>query len=495
VRKAIVIGAGLGGLATAVRLAASGFDVTVLEKNVAIGGRCNIYQQAGYTFDTGPSILLMVDVLHELFRSAGRDMREYLDLIRLPFNYRIRFGDGEMLDVSNDALSMARQMEAMEPGAGRQYARYLQDAGYKYRVARTRFTDRNFRAWNEFFTLPNLYYMLRTNTLSKLEPFASRYFHDPRLRLALTFQTMYLGLSPADAPAIYSLLAYTELVHGIWYPRGGMYEIPRALGRLLAELGGEVRVGAEVEEIVVRHGKATGARLKGGQEIAADVVVCNADLPYSYEHLIPPRFRAPYANGKLEKLRYGCSAFMLYLGTDRVYESLFHHNVFLSQDASANFRQIFEEQRLPDDPSFYVHCPTRTDPGMAPAGGDAVYVLAPVPSLQGQVDWRVDGPAFRERLLDKVEKLAAPGIRGHLVTERTVTPADWAEMYNLRKGATFGLSHHFAQVGYFRPRNRASALDHLYFVGASTVPGGGVPMVFISSRLVTERVLEEVPLS
>lgn len=491
-KKAIIVGAGLGGLATAVRLQHQGFQTIILEKNSRVGGRCDIWQQDGFTFDTGPSILLMPDVFHELFRSVGRELRDYIDLIRLPFNYRVTFGDGTSLDVSCDDFAMRRQLDAMEPGAGAQYLRFLEDAGYKYRTARQRFTDRNFRTWAEFLTPLNFCYLLRVNALVKLSDFVARYFTDPRIQISLTFQTMYLGLAPRDAPAIYSLLPYTELVEGIWYPMGGVYQIPMALQTLLAELGGEVRTGCTVEEVLVRRRRASGVRLASGEELQADVVICNADLPQSYRSIVPPAFRAPYENGALDRLRYGCSAFMLYLGVDRVYDHLFHHNVYLAADVERNFEQIFREERLPDDPSFYVHCAARTDPNVAPAGSDAIYVLAPVPHLGPNVDWAVQGQCFRERVLDRVEALAAPGIRRHIKVERMITPADWSCTYNLRHGATFGLSHDFFQVGYMRPRNKAAGLGNLYFVGAGTVPGGGVPMVFIGSKLVAERVQQEV---
>ncbi|HWE63937.1 MAG TPA: phytoene desaturase family protein, partial [Chloroflexota bacterium] len=435
---------------------------------------------------------LMVDALRELFSAVGRAIDDYLDLVRLPFNYRIRFGDGSLLDVSNDQAAMRRQLDAFEPGAGEAYLRYLEDAGQKYRVSRRRFTDRNFRSWAAFLTPINLYYLLRVQALHRLAPFAARYFTDPRLRIAFTFQTMYLGLSPADAPAIYSLLPYTELLDGIWYPMGGMYSIPLALARLLEDLGGEIRLQCPVEEVAVRQRRATGVRLTDGSTLRADVVVCNADLPHSYRTLVPPGFRKPYEHDRLDRLRYGCSAFMLYLGVDTVYDQLFHHNVFLSARPEHNFDQIFKQGRLPDDPSFYVHCAARTDPAMAPSGCDTVYILVPVPPLTGGVDWQVEGPRFRERVLERVEAVAAPRIREHIVVERMITPVDWARGYNLRHGATFGLSHDLLQVGYLRPRNKAAALDRLYFVGASTVPGGGVPMVFIGSRLVAERIAQEV---
>jgi phytoene desaturase len=271
-----------------------------------------------------------------------------------------------------------------------------------------------------------------------------------------------------------------------------MYEIPLALARLLGEFGGEVRTGALVEEIMVRGDRVAGVRLAGGTTLAADVVVCNADLPYSYRTLVPERYRAPYQHGRLDRLRHGCSAFMLYLGVDRRYEQLFHHNVFLSRDPADNFADIFQRFRLPSDPSFYVHCGARTDPGVASPGRDALFILAPVPHLHPGIDWVTEAPRYRELMLDRLEAVAAPEVRRHIVAERMVTPVEWGAQYNLYHGATFGLSHDFFQVGYMRPRNKAAALEGLYFAGASTVPGGGVPMVLISSRLVAQRVQREV---
>src|SRR5579884_724211 len=287
-RRAVIIGAGLGGLATAVRLRHAGWDVEILEKNDRPGGRCNQIREAGFTFDTGPTLLLMPDVLVDLFSSVGCNLTRYLDLIPVNPNYRLHWGDGASLEFTTNLDRMDEQLEAIEPGSARAFRRYLADAGYKYRVSRDRFVERNFNHWYEFATLTNLYYLLRTHTLRKLDRHAARYFRDPRLIAAFTFQAMYLGLAPSQAPSVYSLLPYTEMAEGIWFPRGGMYSLVEALQSLAVELGVEIETGVEVEALEAAGGRVRGVRLSGGAVRLADAVVSNVDLPYAYESLLPP---------------------------------------------------------------------------------------------------------------------------------------------------------------------------------------------------------------
>lgn len=490
--SAIVIGAGLGGLSTAIRLAHSGVSTRVLEKNASPGGRCNVWTEQGFTFDTGPTLLLMRDVLDDLFASVGRRLEDYLDLVRVRPNYRITFGDGTVLEVSDDRAAMIAQLERIEPGAGQRYGHFLNDAGFKYRVARRQFVERNFRHLFEFITPANLYYLFKTNTLHRLFPFSRRFFRDERLRIAFSFQTMYLGISPYDAPAVYSLLPYTEIAEGIWFPRGGMYQIVRALLRLADELGVRIDTETEVTEILESQGRASGVRLSDGRTYTADVVVCNADLPYGYRHLVPRGYGKAYRKGRLDRLRYGSSSFMMYLGTDKGYPQLLHHNVFLSPDVKGNFADIFQRRVVSDRPSFYINCPTRTDPSLAPEGGDNIYILVPVPHLTLAVDWERETARLRHSVLTRLAELGITDLSEHIVLERSFTPIDYKDTYNLARGATFGIAHDFFQVGYMRPANKANDLDRLYFVGASTVPGGGVPMVIIGSRLVHERIMAEV---
>lgn len=490
-RNAVIVGGGLGGLATAARLQHDGWQVTVLEKNERVGGRCNVIRQDGFTFDMGPTLLLMPDVLRSLFASLGRELDDYLDLLRCHPNYRITFGDGSSVDITSDWDRMSPGLEAIEPGSTDALRRYLKDAGYKYRVSRERFVERNFRHLHEFATPTNLYYLLSTNTLTKLDKHVSDYFRDPRLALAFTFQTMYLGLAPRDAPSVYALLPYTEIEEGIWHPRGGMVKIAEALERVAIELGAVIETSANVSRIDAVGRRVRGVETEDGRFFPGDVVVTNADLPYAYANLVPSGRRGTFTDRKLRGLQYGSSAFLMYVGVDRSYPELVHHNAYLSADSEANFDAIFKGGVLPEDPSFYVGAAARTDPSMAPAGGDAIYVLVPAPALTGGVCWEREAEPFRERVLDKLEAVGLDDLRQHIVFERIFTPADFVRAYNTSHGNAFGISHGFWQVGYMRPANKARDLDNLYFVGASTVPGGGVPMVMLGSNLVAERVRED----
>ena len=490
--KTAIIGGGVGGLATAVRLAAAGHDVTVLERNATVGGRANELRVNGYRFDTGPTLLLMPDVYRELFAAAGRRLEDYVDLLPMEPNYRVHFADGDWFDASRDLARMAPLVDRIERGAGARIPAFLEDAGYKYRIARERFVGRNFLHPLQFITPANLYYLLRTGALANLFRATRRYFRDERLRLAFTFQTMYLGISPLDAPAIYALLPYTELVEGIWYPRGGVYRLIEAMRRLAEELGVDVRTGAEVTALRLDGRHVRGVTLADGTTLDADAVVANADLPGAYRRFVPEPLRPDFTDRRLRRLRYTASAYMLYLGVDRVYDQLQHHNVYFNDDFRANFDAIFRTRRLPAEPSLYIAAPGRTDPSVAPPGHDALMVLVPVPHLaRNGVDWARAEPCFRRQVYERLEALGLEGLRRHVIVERTFTPVDWRDGYALTAGAAFGLGHDFLQVGYLRPNNRARTLRNLYFVGASTVPGTGVPMVIIGSRLVTERILRE----
>ena len=482
----------MGGLAAAIRLRAKGFEVEVFEKNDQPGGRVGRLRGDGFVFDTGPTLLLMTDVYRDLFAAVGRDLGEELDLIPLDPNYRVHFGDGESVRISSSLPALIPELERVEPGVTPRFYRFMESACYKYRLGRSEFVERDFDRAGHFFGPRNLRLLLKTKAVNSYYRSVARYFKTEKLRQAFSFQTMYLGLSPYQAPAVYALLPYTELAEdGLWYPRGGMYELVEALVRLARDFGVKINLSSPVEEITVAGDRARGVRVNG-EELKADAVLANADLPYVYRSLLP----SSAANGdfrwklrKRDRLLYTASAFMLYLGLDRKLAHMSHHNVYLSARYKENFEQIFDERRLPDDPSFYTNVPSRTNEDAAPAGMEALYVLVPTPHLNENVDWSRESTPFKERIYDLLEKKAGiEGIRDRVVYEKVKTPLNWLTDYNLEEGAAFGLGHGIFQVGYFRPPMASKTVRNVYFVGASTRPGTGVPLVTIGAKLAADRI-------
>lgn len=489
-KHVVIIGAGIGGLATAMRLAAQGgYRVTVLEKNDNVGGRANVWEAQGYRFDTGPSLLLMTDVYRELFAACGEDFDQWVTLVKMEPNYRVHFGDGSELEMSSDLATMIANLERIEPGVAPGYYRFLEDAGRKYRIGRSQFVEKNFAQATDFFTAANLKLLLKLNALDKMYAHVSRFFQDERLRQAFSMQSMYLGISPFLAPAVYTLLPYTELAEdGLYYPVGGIYSLPTAMAAVCRKRGVRIETGRTVTQIIVKDGHARGVCVDG-DALPADVVVSNADLPYTYTGLLAER-PAKYEEASWRRQPFTSSAFMLYLGTDRVYPNLRHHNFFLSSDFKRNFEEIFDAKVAPRDPSFYVNAPGRTDPTVAPPGGDNLFILVPIPHLTEQQRWDDAQIArFKTKVYETLEARGLTDLRRHVVVERVVTPHEWRAQYNLKYGAAFGLSHGIGQVGWFRPSNKAPHVNGLYFVGASTVPGTGVPLVCLGAKLVTERIM------
>ena len=492
-KRVAVIGAGVGGLAAAIRLRSMGFDVEVFEKNSVIGGRMGRLRGSGFTFDTGPTLLLMTDVYRELFEFAARDVDDYVELVPLSPNYRVHFGDGDSMVISRSLPELIPELERIEPGVTPRFYRFLEDSCLKYRIGRKDFVERDFERVGDFFGVRNLRLLLKTRAVNNYYRSISRFFRTEKLRQAFSFQTMYLGLSPFEAPAVYALLPYTELAEdGLWFPRGGMYGLVEGLGRLAAELGVKIHLRSMVEKIVVIKDRATGVRVDGG-EVGADVVLANADLPYVYRSLLPESALKDFRGRSVGRLKYTASAFMLYLGLGRDYDHLLHHNVYLSKSYRENFEAIFRHGRLPEDPSFYANVASRTDPDAAPEGMAALYVLVPVPRLGPGVDWQREGGLFKERVYGLLEEKAGmEDIGQSVVFEKVWTPEDWKREYNLEEGAAFGIGHGISQVGYFRPPLASRSIGGLYFVGASTRPGTGVPLVTIGARLVAERIGREV---
>ena len=485
----IVIGAGVGGIAVAARLAKCGYRVTVVEKCEEAGGRCGRMEVGGYTFDTGATLFLMKELYEKTFADLGEHLEDHLALVRIDPTYHLYFRDDSRLELSSDLARMESQLEAMEPGSFDAMLRYLGEGREHYHLSLDGLVGRDFRSLGEFFSLQNLVLFMRLKALTRHTRYTARFFRDPRLQIAFTFQDMYMGLSPFESPASYSFLQYTELAGGLWYPRGGMYRIVEVLKGIAEKLGVEFLYKAPVEKILVRGERAIGIALADGRSMAADLVVANADLGYVYRDLLPQ----DGTSERMDRKEYGCSTIMFFWGTDKPYPALGPHNLFFSGDYRHSFEVIFKEGGMPDQPNFYIHAPVRLDASMAPAGKDTLVAAVPVGHIRGDhpQDWPALQSRARKYLLERLARIGLDDLATHIQTEVSFVPTDWQSRYNLTLGSAHGLSHKLTQMGYLRPHNRHARYHNLYFVGASTHPGTGIPSVLTSARLAAIRVLED----
>lgn len=489
-KSVIVIGAGVGGIVAATHLAHHGIKVTVVEKNSRPGGRCDRVSREGHHFDTGPTLLVMPLLYEAEFAALGASMREMLDLQRVDPTYRLVFDDGSQLALTSDMQSMREQLENFERGSFQKLLRYLDEGQRHYRLGMERLVNRDFRKASEFFTLRNIPLLYQLKPLVNHYRNMSAYFDDPRLKAAFTFQDVYMGLSPFEAPATFSMMPYTELAHGVYYPRGGMYGIVEALMELAKNAGVEFIFNAAVERIDVDAAHARGVMLEDGQRIEADAVLANADLPYVYNDLLPDESLA----NTITRKRFSCSVISFFWGLDKTYDSLGPHTLFLASDYRENFERIIRDLSLPDNPSLYIHAPARLDPDMSPRGEDTLIAIVPVGHMSengGQDRGRIRDEA-RRHVFRRLASLGVTDLESHIKFETNFTPLSWRKRYNLMKGSTHGLCHNLTQLGYFRPRNKHPRYQNLYFTGASTHPGTGLPTAMVSGRLSARRILDDL---
>jgi phytoene desaturase len=488
-KSVIVIGAGIGGLTAATHLAKQGLHVTIVEKNAHPGGRCDRVSRDGHHFDTGPTLLVMPLLYEREFAALGTSMHEMLDLQRVDPTYHLVFDDGSGLALTSDMKNLQEQLEAIEPGSFQGLLRYMNEGHRHYHLATEKLVYPDFRKASDFFKLEHLPLLQQLKPLAKHYANMSTYFDDPRLRAAFTFQDVYMGLSPFEAPATFSMMPYTELAHGVWYPMGGMYQVVEALASLVREAGVEFVFNSSVEQVHVNGRSAYGV-IVDGQQIKADAVLANADLPYVYQNLLPQDGQAK----KLDRKRYSCSVISFFWGMDKPYETLPPHTLFLADDYRENFDSIIRDLSLPANPSLYIHAPVRLDPSMAPSGQDTLIAIVPVGhiSANGEQDWAAIRDQAREHVFRRLRTLGINDLEEHIKFEMNFTPLSWRKRYNLVKGSTHGLCHNLTQLGYFRPDNRHPRYHNLYFTGASTRPGTGMPTAMISGRLAAQRILEEI---
>jgi phytoene desaturase len=488
-KSVIVIGAGIGGIVAATHLAQHGIKVTVIEKNSRPGGRCDRISRDGHHFDTGPTLLVMPLLYESEFAALGTSMRERLDLQRVDPTYHLVFDDGSQLALTSDMKSLQEQLETFEHGSFQGLLRYMDEGHRHYHLGIERLVKPDFRKVSDFFTFANLPLLYQVKPLANHYRNMSAYFDDPRLKSAFTFQDVYMGLSPFEAPATFSMTPYTELAHGVWYPKGGMYSIVEALTKLAREAGVEFIFDTSVERIDVNGNSARGVMVNG-QLLEADAILANADLPYVYQNLLPQDGQAE----KLARKKYSCSVISFFWGMDKTYEALPPHTLFLASDYRENFDSIIRDLDIPVNPSLYIHAPARLDANMAPSGQDTLIAIVPVGHMSenGNQDWAKLRDKARGHVFRRLSSLGINNLEAHIKFEINFTPLSWRKRYNLMKGSTHGLCHNLTQLGYFRPDFQHAHYRNLYFTGASTRPGTGMPTAMVSGRLSAQRIMDDL---
>jgi phytoene desaturase len=478
----VIVGAGLGGLSAALRLAGAGRRVTVLERELVPGGRAGLLEVGGYRFDTGPTVLTMPDLIADALHCVGEDLSDRLELTRVDPAYRARFADGSSLDVIADVDAMAEQVRAVIGAADADgYRRFADFAKRLYDLERRDFIDRNLDGPLDLLR-PSLAKLVALGGFRRLDAKVGSFFSDERLRRIFTFQAMYAGRSPYDALAIFAVIAYMDCVAGVWFPKGGMHAVPVALAAAAADHGVEFRYGTTVTRVEMSGSRAVAVHTESGERITADVVVLNPDLPTAWRDLLPPD-KAPK---RLARMTHSPSCALLLAGSTSQPADQAHHTIHFGAAWRETFRELIDDRVPATDPSLLVSVPTVSDPTLAPEGRSSWYVLVPTPNLDGATDWERDGADYRGRVVERLETLGYRGFADSIEVEDFTTPAEW-ERRGMAHGTPFSLAHSFGQTGPFRPGNLA--FDNVVFVGTGTQPGVGVPMVLLSGRLAAERIV------
>jgi phytoene desaturase len=479
--RAVVIGSGFGGLAAAVRLGAKGYDVTVLEKLAAPGGRAIVREREGFTFDSGPTVITAPWLFEELWELCGKKLSDDVDLRAVSPFYRIRFDDGATFDYTGDAVAMRREVARFAPTDVEGYERFLASSEEIFKVGFEQLAHTPFDSWKDMARIvPE---MIRLRSFRSVYSMVSSHVKDERLRQVFSFHPLLVGGNPFTTTSIYTLIAFLERKWGVHFPIGGTGALVRGLVRLIEGLGGTLRCNAGVEEILVSGRRATGVRLESGETLHADVVVSNADSAWTYRHLVPREKRRRWTDKRIEKLRYSMSLFVWYFGTKRRYDDVAHHTILLGPRYKGLLRDIFDEHRLAADFSLYLHRPTATDPSMAPPGCDAFYVLSPVPHLASGTDWKREAERYRSKIARYLQRTILPGLEESVAVSEMLTPQGFQDDLSSYRGAAFGVEPVLTQSAWFRPHNRSEDIDGLYLVGAGTHPGAGVPGVLSSARV------------
>lgn len=488
--KVLVVGAGMGGLSAAIRLQQAGYEVEVYEKESVPGGKMHQIKAEGHTFDVGPTLVMMPKVYREVFEQAGKDPDDYIPMVRLEPMYDVYFKDTPYrhYSVSSDLTQLMALAESRGPENARGFLKYLSAIYERYQVALDHFITRPFRSRKDIYNPFMLRQALKLKTFDSADKMMASFIPDNDLRQMLSFQTLYIGVSPQKGPSLYTIIPMIELLYGVWFIKGGMHTMAEGMARLFQELGGRIHYDSPVEEVLADNKKVRGIRT-GDQDVTSDYVVCNADFPYAITKLIrEPAHRGRYTPEKIQKMDYSCSCLVFYWGVDQTYPDLAPHTFLIAKDLDDNLSRIFDG-RLIEDPSMYLHIPSQVDPEMAPEGRSSFYLLIPVSEKNTSTyDWTQQTIShYREKAFQALSEL--PGLAdlpSHISLERIFTPSDFEEHFNAFHGATFGLQPTLRQSNHWRPQSKSMDCEGLYFCGSSIHPGAGVPIVLESGRICAE---------
>ena len=480
--KVVIVGAGLGGLSAALRLAGAGREVTIIEREAVPGGRNGLLVDQGYRFDTGPTVLTMPSLIDDALSAVGEKLSDWLDLIPLRPLYRAFYHDGSQLDVFPDTQEMEAEIaRVISPDEALGYRKYVDFVTKLYKYEMNDFIDRNIDSPLQLLT-PNLARLIAIGGFRRLAPKVSQYLKDPRTQKVYSFQAMYAGVSPQQALAIYAVIAYMDSVNGVFFPKGGMHAVPRALAGAAEKHGVKIRYSTTVSSVATKNGRATGVITDTDEYIPADVVVLNPDLPIAYRELLD---REPL---DIKRLSYSPSCVVMLVGSNKSYAHIAHHNIHFGQSWDGVFDELIKKKTFMSDPSLLVTVPTYDDPSLAPQGKSSYYVLFPTPNLHSAIDWKRERNRYRDEMVRVLEARGYTGFGEGIEVEHLTTPVEWRAQ-GMEAGAPFASAHTFFQTGPFRPRNLARGLENVVFTGSGTQPGVGVPMVLISGKLAAERII------
>jgi phytoene desaturase len=487
-KSAVIIGSGIGGIATSVYLAKNGYNVEVYEKNSYPGGRCGQLIRDGHRFDLGATMLIMPGIYRQVFQSLGIPIFENDDIKPLEELYKIYFDNNEVITFSPDEKKMKIQLEKIEPGSFKKSQKYVSDGYEIFQTGINKLIGRNFNNLFQFANFKNVGMLIKLKTYISNYRYVKKFFRHTHLRMAYTFQNIYVGQSPFNSPALFSMVPAVELTEGSLFPKGGMFSIVEKLLSAAQSSGVQFHYNKPVKNIRVKSKMVESIILDEGSEIKADIIVANADLPYVYRKLLPNRGKSR----RLDRMKYSCSAICYHWGLDKVYHQLGHHSVFLSDGFRDGLDRIFKDKSVSDHPSFYVHAPARTDSSAAPHNQDTLSFIIGAGHVdkKKKQDWDDLKKKTRTAVIQRLKQLGLEDIEDHIKFEICYTPESWESAFNISRGSVFGsLAHNILQMGYFRPHNQHSRYRNLFFVGGSTHPGNGIPNVLLSAKLTSERIL------